>query len=359
MKKNFLSKLQKRASSYSVWIDYLRLIIKDDEIEEMNKLTAKMLQLDFDNSSIWYLHFRDYKLSVKKVHAKHWIGLFCCIVYDQKPVPIFDFVQYDEHNRNQNRSWGKLVFYGLYYRLLEIWEIKRTSEDDYLRSFIQWVCWDKAISRIDYRIDLFYNSEKELFKITDITKVRKNLKIEKHFKWKDVESWRFWDRKSKRYIVRWYDKLADTMKKWKFWFYKDYFKFKNVYRLEFEFLNHFCKWYSYKNILNLIVKIQGFLDLDKSIWTIFESRNQADMDDIQNRLKYSITTKWYIKGCIENDINIFGLLDDVFESMWFKQSEIRNIFLDYLWRKKDWYNMIEKKEDVELWKAVYEVFWEF
>jgi hypothetical protein len=44
-----------------------------------------------------------------------------------------------------------------------------------------------------------------------------------------------------------------------------------------------------------LVKIQKHLDLDKSIGSIFESKNQADMDDIQNRLKYSITTKGYIK----------------------------------------------------------------
>jgi len=55
------------------------------------------------------------------------------------------------------------------------------------------------------------------------------------------------------------------MVKGKFPMYKNYFKYDSVYRLEFEFLNHFCAGFTFDKINDLLEYIEKFLDLDKSI----------------------------------------------------------------------------------------------
>lgn len=367
MIKWFLWDLQKKAFKHKIWRDYLRLVIKEDDLESVDELIKILENLDNDNSNYQVKWFHDKKLSFFKVKTKAGEAIVWTIVFNDISVPILFFEKYDEHTRNFSKSWWRIDYYGMFNRMLDIWEIEKKYNENYMYWFLEKVNAWKKISRYDWKIDLFYKVNKKIFRPEVITKLRKNSKVDYKVVGGNIQSWRLWARKSKQYLIRWYDKQADTMVKGKFPVYKDYFlevdpetgekhNYKNVYRLEFEFLNNFCTKFNYDNIWELESHIEKFLNYDKSIWKIFEGKNNTDIWEIKDRFKYADSTKGYMKWCISNWINIFWLLDDVFSSMWKTQEEIKNIFLDYVKRKWNIDNWTDKREDIDLIEEVHRVF---
>lgn len=347
MIKNAVVKLQKESDFYKIGFDYLRLVIKDEDLLQLKLLLEKLHSLDFDNSNFWILNFIDRKLTVIKIKTKAWQALVGTIVHNNISYPILFMEEYSEHTRKLSKSWGRIDFYWVFFRLLEIESIKKIDIQDSLYLFIKHISKGLKISRTDYKIDFFYNNTTKIFKPSDITKLRSNSKVEYKVIGDGIQSWRLWARKSKQYLIRGYDKLADTNAKGKFDLYKEYFNFKSVYRLEFEFLNNYCKGYTYDTFDELREKIEKFLNVDKSYGTLFTARNKdQDIEGVKDRFKYADSTKGYIKGCVNNNINIFWLIEDVFKSMWKSEEEINKIFLDYLKRKKSFEFMETEERDL-------------
>lgn len=344
-----IQKIIKKADKYSYGIDYCRIIIaSDDDIDNNNnlyRLYYMINTLDTDNSNIATMAIWKHRVNIIKMTTKKWVGILGSIIYDWIVAPLFFFEKYDKNTKKISKVLGNIVYYGIYYRLLEIGYISK-NEEFYL--FFQKINDKKRISRLDFRFDFFYQKKTELFKAEKITKIKKNTKYKLHMVWDICTGWSLGSRDTKRYIIRAYDKLLDSSLKWKFIFYKDYFKFKSVNRLEFEFLNHFCKKYTYDRMEEFLIYILDYLKADVNIWNIYESKNNTSMEEVQDRYKYYSRTRSMMKTCIENWINIFGIIEEIFIEIWKNEKEIKEIFIEYLkFKKLDW-NFYEKIDDIEL-----------
>jgi len=359
MKKWIIKKLVKDSDEWSYGVDTMRLNIKTEpEKGNIIKIIEKLRLVDEDNSNYSYIYLDSKKLLLSKMRTKKGYGIMGIIIYLDIPVPLFFLEEYGAGIRDITRSWGNIIYYSWYYRLLIIGGVSTP-----LQKFFNWVNEDLFVTRFDFRVDFFYKEKTKIFRPSLITKIRKRSKIKYHIKGENIESWSYWDRKSKRYLIRWYDKLQDSIVKNKFALYKDYFKFQSVYRLEFEFLNHFCKSKDFKNVKfqdfqYLLDKAKALMDVDKSFWPIFQGKNETDINEIKDRYKYADSTKGYIRGCYNAGINIFWLFEEVLESLGKKEEEIFKIFLDYVERKKGFWGYIEKMEDIKLMNDVYSIFWE-
>lgn len=279
--------LVKSADNILTGIDYLRVVL-DVNIDFLDDVSSK---LDFDNSNFYI--YEDY-LTFVKVPLKDGTALLCSVSYNWIPIPIFVYVDFYFANKELFKSFWRLDLYGSYFRLLELWYIqpdfiKELFKEEYKK------IEESRITRLDYKIDFFYNRSKKIPEIKDFVKFvkkRKNwklnenwwLKFEEYRVWKNIISWSYGSRWSKRVFLRVYNKLIDVEKKWKMGLYKDYLDYKKVIRVEFELLNHFCAWYTYKTQHYLVQKFWDNLR-SKEIWKIYEGwKNKKWI--IKNKIKY-------------------------------------------------------------------------
>lgn len=356
MHKDFIPEIAKWFDFHKEKWDYLRVVLKEDNLKGCEDLVRDIDLLDYDNSNFWNKKFSDHTITKIKIRTKKGTAIIWLVSYKEIPQPLFFFERYLEHEAKLTKSWGRIDFYWALDRLIEIWYISRKWEWTLL-DYIDKIWGKRKITRFDWRIDYFSNDEnKKIMLPKDVTKLRSNSKVKYDTEWDRVTWWKLWDRKSKRYVIRAYDKLLDTRVKGKFLLYLDYFKFKNVYRLEFEFLNHFCKDYTFDRREELRDHICAFLNYDKSIWPIFESRNNTDINEVKDRFKYADSTKWYMRWCIEAGMNIFWLLDEVFCSMGKDRGDIMDMFKDYLDRTYNFESYSENKKIIDLMKEVSLVF---
>jgi hypothetical protein len=331
-----IKKLVKWAEKISMWVDFLRFKIT----EKINLFSERLLQLDTDNSNFCNMFFNDVTLSWFKVTTRTWTGLVMSCAFRWVVVPVIYYEEYNWNTASLTKCIGKIDLYGSYFRLIDIeqifnWNIFSPGNSWDFSYIIYDLNKDNLITRLDYRIDFFYNDEnKKLFTPQKVTKLRNNWKIENHYTWDTLDSWRLWDRKNKNYFIRWYNKLLDSEKKWKFWLYADYFDFKKVYRLEYEFLNHFCKPTTLKDYENLKTKIQNFFHLWKLDYSYYKTKHKTILKTVFEKMKYSRNTKAYMKWCIENNINIFSLLEDVLEWLWIPDVEIQRVYAEYIQKRK-------------------------
>jgi hypothetical protein len=132
---------------------------------------------------------------------------------------------------------------------------------------------ENPISRIDYRIDFFYKDSSEIIKMEDVVEYRSDSKGRKYaldekdyrdhqnilfqrlienkpihydiktsFREGDFQNGRtVGNKRNKSLFIRCYEKLIDSISKGKALLYNDYFLYKNVFRLEIEFLTKFNK----------------------------------------------------------------------------------------------------------------------
>lgn len=357
-----ISKLKKYQKCYDKWscgYDYLRVKIEEENIYIFQSLLDKINLTDFDNSNFIVEYYNDHKVTFFKSYSPKGEVYIWTIIYKDTSVPICVLEKNNNKQKEFTKQWGGFVLYGAYFRLLDIWYIKKDLKWLYgqFYNFIK----DLEISRADYRFDFFTNDEnKKIMTPWYVTDLRKNTKIfydtiwgektiknKKGKKWKkskqltnrnkvlwQITGWRLWSRKAKRYLIRAYDKLLDSEKKGKFGLYADYFEYKKVYRVEYEFLNSFCKWYTVKNLKELTQKIYWLLWFNERIWTLFKTYDKLDLTDIQARFKYADTTKGYMTNCITSWINIIWLLEEAFTKAWYSNKDIENMLQDFIKRKK-------------------------
>lgn len=357
-KKLDISKLVKKSDKWNEWKDWLRL-----KLEWENIFLEKYIKMcDLDNSNFATIYFKDSDITVIKVQTKTWIGLVGTTSYRGSAIPVFYYEKYDDHTKDFSWCYWKFDLYGSFFRLSSIkrifevnesfenieFKIFEENEDSKKVLFYEFVknnFWLCKITRCDYRFDFLYINKlnekgekikQKIFLPSELSKVKSNSKIEYKTTANRIDSWRLWERKNKNYVIRWYDKLLDSWKKWKFALYADYFDYDDVFRLEYEFLNHFCKGFYFYDIDKLQIKIDiffktGNLSKEKN----YTTKEKIKLDDITSRFKYARSCKWYMKWCIENNINIFWLLDEVFDEIGIKENSIKDIYNEYIQKKED------------------------
>ena len=331
-----IKKLIKWALKISMWVDFLRFKLN----EKINLFHDKIKILDTDNSNFANLFFDDVTLTWIKVTTRTGVWLVLTTPFRWIAVPIMYYEEYNKNTSELTKCHWKIDLYGSYFRLIDIEQIfignifKPLNSGDFAYILYEFNK-NNLITRLDYRIDFFYNDEKKkLFTPWKVTKLRNNGKIENHYTWETLDSRRLWDRKNKNYFIRGYNKLLDSEKKWKFWLYSDYFDFKRVYRLEYEFLNHFCKPTTLKDYEILKAKIQNFFHLWKLDYSYYKTKHKTILKTVFEKMKYSRNTKAYIKWCIENNINIFTLLEEVLEDLWYSEKEINKLYSEYMEKRE-------------------------
>ena len=153
---------------------------------------------------------------------------------------------------------------------------------------------DPWITRIDYAVDLFYNKDTILVSRNKMFKsINKSSNIRDFGNWRKAESWSLGSKSSKRVFIRMYDKLLDTQWKWKYSYYKDYYKFRDVHRFEVQYMAHFTRWFTLSWLDMLLVKIRSSLQITKEVynWLMFYQYSvNNDINDF-NRLAH---TKVYV-----------------------------------------------------------------
>lgn len=338
MKIDKIRKLSRKADYINAGADYLRL-----KLEEPNEfLENKMNMLDFDNSNNCTIKFSDVDLSGIKLQLKNWNWILFTMPYKWFTVPIFIYMIYTEEKQKFNWCYWKLDLYGTYFRLIDIdymfeWSVFNLQWDKTFSSFINRNFHYCNITRIDWRVDFFYKDKnKKIFLPKDVTTLKQNTKVNYDVIWERVTWRRLGDRKNKNYFIRWYDKLLDSEKKGKISLYADYFDFEQVYRLEYEFLNHFCKPATLAEHEKLHDKIKNFFHTDKLTFSHYKTKDKTILKDKFERLKYAKMAKSYIKGCVQAWINIFWMLHDIFDDLWLDKKQIDDIFDNYK-KRNDYY----------------------
>lgn len=265
-----LKKLMDTADWISIGIDYMQINLK----EVLPSLSVILRRLDTDNSNIHFEQVGDYEVSITKSLTKRWPCLNIAISIENIPYTIFQYLEYSDLQQKIINSKGKFVYYGTYFRLLEIGKLNQWFEemffwDDYAE-FAKW-----GISRLDYKIDLFYKYDKQIPSLKELIKTRSDWKKRYHImleqeyrnhiellkdtarphkndlvkyniqsefvEWMRTISWDYWSKSNKSLYFRMYEKLIESLAKWKAMLYDDYFKYVNVYRFETEFRIKFNK----------------------------------------------------------------------------------------------------------------------
>ena len=247
-----IEKLIHDSDQFSHWTDHLTLNLK----AKIDKLHDILSVLDFDNSNTKYEEIDWYPITYVKSISRNGVFINVSIWINGVPYPIFQYLEYPEKKKIHFNSEWSFSFYSTYFRLLERGDLDLSFEKVFFGDSYNLVK-QFPISRIDYKCDFFFKGDYPFpdkdslvgsrsdtrFTVysTDKLKSGKSIIINKtHFK-NRVTGWDLWSRWNKSVYLRMYDKLIDSKVKGKEFLYDDYFLFKNVYRLEWEFRTKFNK----------------------------------------------------------------------------------------------------------------------
>lgn len=291
------------------WIDYLRFVYKWEvlKVDFENILSA----LDYDNSN-FLVDFKNSDLTWYKIRASTWDWLIGVVVFNWLSLPVFNFISYDDDKKHLFRCSWKLDVYGSFFRMAEM--LHMGYKDLLFRYF--WDLSSLSISRIDYRYDF---KDISVLDLSNLIVVRKNSKVDKIYRW-DLQSFGMGSKSAKRFYCRVYNKTDDIKFKNKSLLYSDYLKYDVVTRFEVEFLNHFCRGYTFQNIDKLIDKIYNYL------WFVDNWKRYVYYDEIatieEDKL-YSVRNfvgRW--KKLVEYGYNPFELLYNYLISQYWQDKVI-------------------------------------
>lgn len=227
------------------------------------------LRLNFDKPIRFFSDKMSWLVSNSDTIVEDWrtyskiplpFGICCMVSYSYNGISIPIMLYNTFWGNSIIQKYARLDFYGSFFRLINVWEFP----EDYFTSFVKNITDETpTISRIDYCYDLFYENEKELPNPKKILKeVNNSTKVCIYKKGLDQnESWSCWSKTNKRYLIRYYNKLLDTQKKWKYFLYGDYLHWKWVHRFEIEFWPKFTRGYTLESIWSLLLKIQYFMGI--------------------------------------------------------------------------------------------------
>lgn len=294
---------------YSHWIDYLSFWIPDKDYV-VDFFTDRIFNLDDDNSNFWAVNFCDEILSINKYKSPTGFSYTFSVVFNSISIPIFVITEFSvSHSEFCGGQWGITHFYWAYYRLIEL---KHFSE--IFINHINMIFYDTPISRIDYRFDFFHTKEQKIPTISEVfPNIRKNKKSREYSKNKQLQSWDIWNKANKTIFIRLYNKKDEL--NWnlkKTFLYWDIIDFKSFIRLEYEFWQKFCFWYTWKDIFLLIDKAFSTSWIEKSdfSWNLYKPKVVLDLSDEIQKLRYIKIFKSMAKNLKSNWINPFVLLSD-------------------------------------------------
>lgn len=331
-----LQKVMNEANGFAVGIDYLQINLK----VAIPFLSVILHRLDDDNSHTHFETLWGYNVSMTKQYTKRGQCLNIAISIDNIPYTIFQYLEYSSSQQKIIKSVWKFVYYGTYFRLLEIGKLNQRFEEaffgEYFEEFSKW-----GISRVDYKVDLFYDHDKQIIGLRDLLKTRSDGKKRYHImledeyknhieilqetakphkndpvkyqiqsefiEWMRTISWDYWSKSNKSLYIRMYEKLIETLSKGKVMLYDDYFKYVNVYRFEIEFRIKFNKktlpnWqirsYTRAELWELeekIHKYMWFIDNDTKEKFIYQYEKN-DITDFTEQWKYQkdFWGRWYV-----------------------------------------------------------------
>jgi len=333
-----LTKYQKNYDKWSSGYDWLRVKIIDNlDLANFGDWLEKVTLADYDNSNFVNFYYLDHIITFVRLQSWKGTMYIWSISFRDLAVPICVLETFSKYQQEFTGQVGGFVLYGSFFRLVDIWYIKNISW--WLKESIYKKINELYISRVDYRFDFFTNDKnKKLPTPWNVINVRANTRIfydtngkitRKKQIW-DITGWRAWSKSAKRILTRAYDKLLDSDKKGKRTLYADYFEWEKVHRIEYEFLNSYTSDFRVIDMEKLKTKIFGTLGFNPKIGNDFKTYDKIDLSDIQKRFRYADTTRGYMLGCVQNGINIFWLLDDVFQKSWYWVNEIQDLIKEYL-----------------------------
>lgn len=258
LKLDKLDELLNEATTYNDWIDHLTLNMKI----ELPKFHEILGFLDDDNSNVYFDSLWEYEISYTKNHSKNWTFLSITVGIGWVPYTIFQYLEYKKSKQVFLKSVWSFTLYSTYFRLLE----KQLITEDFFLRFL----WDEyktlvnfPISRIDYKIDFFFDKPTNFPEKTELIETRKDSKSEfytmqtpkkreerynkiitnaTYYKWNIITWWNIGNKTNKSIFLRMYEKIIDSITKNKIKLYDDYLQYENVFRLEGEFRTKFNKY---------------------------------------------------------------------------------------------------------------------
>lgn len=278
--------------------------------------------IDSDNSNFAYISISNEMLSAVSVRVKGgWDGIVFSCSYNGYSVPLFLYRDFHKYHI--------FDFYGSCFRFIEIEYLGK----DYISSVLNYFGFcDKSelnITRIDYRLDFFMNTDCKVFHYNQLLNHNiNNSNCRTWHSWKTLTNWQVWDKNSRTAVFRLYDKLLDSKKKWKEFLYFDYFRYKNVHRLEFECWIKFCKDFTFDLYDKLLEKVNCVFGINnqKRLGPIFYRYNT-------NKLVYTRKEIDIYMSYIKKDIKRLNF--NYINSWLLEELNPLNIVLDYLWDIND------------------------
>lgn len=314
------------SKSISQGIDYLKLV----DSGHLSIGESMGIDIDNDNSNFAIVNIGWYDLTIDRTTVKgsgDWYKF--TIDFNGFPTPLF-LVRY--------YKWKTIIdFYGSFFRLIDI----NYLPSDYLDKVVKCldISYNSSISRIDYRLDFFSDSQLKVQKYDDILKHSINastLRIWK--KWQIMTNRQCWDKNSKAVVFRLYDKLVDSVKKKKQHLYFDYFRFNSVHRLEFECNLKFCRWFSLNDLPLLLDKIYRVFWLsenkriDKILYRydknkLVYTRKEVDLyiHNLHKNINY--ITSNYIASNLQTDLNPVSIVFDYIKEFNYQNDKLT----EYIW----------------------------
>lgn len=300
-----LKETMQKADTVRTWLDYLRL----NFIQKIDFFEIILEKINTTNTNFVIID----ELTYTKINLPTGPSLQISTTYNDLPVPIMLF--------NLFKCWtvgtgyGRLDFYGMYFRLFDLWEFT-WNYIDWAKKYIYWKTKEiPKITRVDYCIDMMYDRKKDFLSYTKyFTNINKASKIYEISTWKGIESWSIGSKSAKRYVLRMYDKKLDISSKGKQRFYDDYLHFWAVHRFEAQFGPHFCKWFSFNDLDNLQHKINAFLWLTEKhfegvLFYVYDTK--YDINDF-NKLFFTKHFIWKAKKFMNSNISPYQVIFDYF-----------------------------------------------
>lgn len=295
---HYLWRLFQRTSKWSQWIDFLGLAI----YWELN-FSEHFEKLDSDNSNQAFIEWEYFTFTISKSSNNRYSSLRISISVDGVAYPVIEIRDF-----SGKKWWFIACDYSVYvywtlFRLIERWDIEpldRMLCDLFDENDLH-VISSARINRIDYRLDLFFDTDRRIPTINKVLSKKdttsysefsltkeshKNYKdwknvialhnkikqwekpkftqIQKQKEWSYMNWWTIWQKKTKTVRIRMYNKLLDSLSKWKYGLFDDFFTYWSVYRLECEFRDKFCKWFLWddftlNNIEELVEKCKSYM----------------------------------------------------------------------------------------------------
>lgn len=279
---------------FKISLDHLELFFSWKNIITHQDFT---FEINETNTSAWYLNYVDkngeifkfkYSLATPSWYFK---GFKFETIIDDEIIDLFN-VSYWDISWNI-KSKNKITFYSSFF--VVFW---KEWVFDFIQSFFDttFIDW---LRRFDIAVDIPENKQNLInsFKKIPSSEIWWNKEEQER------ETIYFWNRKNKLILVRIYDKIKDTVKKWKTHLF-DFWDSKNMTRVEIEFWLNFIKWVNrlkevlvYKDLLldDLILRDLFFSRIQSYVWYFFEEKFTKQYKMAKYTPKVENLDKYFIK----------------------------------------------------------------